>query len=189
MNLYLALVIFHVIGTAIGAGGATFSDWIFFNAAKDGKIDRSELNILKAASTLVSIGLAILIITGFGFLIHYLLVPGSGVAAPKAYAKIFIVAVIVVNGWVLHRRVLPLVEEASKENHTIVGSVIEKNRSLVLTAGAISIVSWYSALILGAWRGLEVSTELILIVYIGLVLVAVVAARTLGRLGLRYLHK
>lgn len=187
--IYTWLVIFHVIGTAIGAGGATFSDLIFFKAAQDGKIDKSELRLLKAGSFLVTIGLLILIITGFGFLFHYLIVPGSGEAAPKAYAKIIIVAIITVNGWVLHRHVLPLIEEAAKKNQSIVGSVIEKHKTLVLTAGAISIVSWYTALIAGAWRGLSASAEQILFVYFALLAIAICVSQILGRLGLRRMRR
>lgn len=187
--IYTALVILHVIGTAIGAGGATFSDWIFFNAAKDGKIDKSELRLLKSGSVLVIFGLLILIITGLGFLLHYQLVPGSGEAAPKAFAKIIIVAILTVNGWVLHRYVLPLLTAAAEKNQTLVESIIMQKKSLVLSSGAISIVSWYTALILGAWRGLEASTELILVIYFGIVLLSVLVAQILGRFGLRYLKK
>lgn len=187
--IYTVLVILHVIGTAIGAGGATFSDWIFFHAARDGKIDKSELALLKAGSLLVTVGLIILIVSGFGFLIHYALVPDSGEALPKVYAKLVIVAIISANGWVLHRHVLPLITEAARKNQSIVGSVIEKNKTLVLTAGAISFVSWYAALILGAWRGLSLSVDIILLIYFVVLAMAIVVSQLLGRMGIRHIQK
>ena len=184
MTIYLAMVILHVVGTAIGAGGATFSDYIFYKSARDGYIDKSELRLLKSASKLVIFGLILLIVTGFGFLLHYSLVPGSGVAAPKAYAKIIIVGIIAINGWYLHRKVIPLLEEHTHSGRHIADSVISRHQSIVFASGAVSIFSWYSAMILGAWRGLTVSTEMILLVYcVGLV-VSVLVAQIVGRFQL-----
>lgn len=181
MTIYLAMVILHVIGTAIGAGGATFADYIFYKSARDGYIDKSELRLLKASSKLIVLGLAILIVTGIGFLLHYYLVPGSGEVAPKAYAKILIVVVIALNGWFLHRNVMPMLEEHADNGSHILESRVSRHKSVVLASGAISFFSWYSAMILGAWRGLAVSMDTILIIYcVGLVVVVLIA-QVVGR--------
>lgn len=180
--IYTLLVIGHIIGTAIGVGGATFSDYIFFKSVKDGFIDKSELHLLKAASRLVVLGLAILLVTGFGFLAHYYMVPNSGAISEKLPAKLVVVLVVTINGWFLHRYVWPLVSEHAHSGLHVLDSVLQKKQTRVLTAGAISFVSWYAALIIGSWRNFPYSASHILWVYFGVLFVAILVANIGGRI-------
>ena len=58
------LLIGHIIGVALGAGGATMSDVLFLTSIRDNMIDKSELKLLRMASKVVVFGLGLLIITG-----------------------------------------------------------------------------------------------------------------------------
>ena len=84
------------------------------------------------AYTVMRIGMIILVLSGFGYL---LLLRFSGqeqyIYSPRLWAKLTITLVILVNALLLQIHKLP----------TKVGS-------------AISLTSWYAALVLGAWRGL-----------------------------------
>jgi hypothetical protein len=71
-------------------------------------------------------------------------------ANPKLHAKIAIVVLLTLNGYVLHRNVLPLMQKA--------GSVLRLSFSqqmLAIFTGAVSGVSWFYAAMLGIGRPLS----------------------------------
>ena len=190
MEIRIALVILHVIGTVLGAGAATVTDFLFFKFAKDGRLDRDEYDIIKATSSIVWIGLFLLLTSGFGFMVLYLADYGStqiDYSLNKIWAKFVIVAILLCNGFVLHYKVLPLF--AARLNKTFATPQFIKKSTVIFTAGAISGVSWYSALILGAWRGFEASVTTILIYY-GIVLIgAIIVSNIAGRYLLHHIRR
>lgn len=190
MELRTLLVILHVIGTVLGAGAATVTDFLFFKFAKDGRLDKDEYGIVKAVSSIVWIGLFILVITGFGFLIlHVGDVAGvrAAYSLDKIAAKTVIVIILLCNGFVLHYKVLPLF--ASRMHKSFATPAFIKKSFVIFTAGAISGVSWYSALILGAWRGLPASMSTILAVYAILLGGAILVSNIGGRYLLHHIRK
>ena len=87
----------------------------------------------------------------------------------------------------LHYKVLPLF--AARLNKTFATPQFIKKSTLIFTAGAISGVSWYSAIILGAWRGLDASVATILIYY-GMALTgAIVVSNIVGRYLLHHIRR
>lgn len=188
MTLYLACIIAHIIGTCFGVGGATVSDMLFFTFAKDGRIDKQEYDTLKAVARIVWLGLIILVISGAGFLV----LSTSGLSGvyynpAKILAKVTIVAVIAINGVVMHRVVLPVLKKNTDKPLT--SPAIMKKSNIILTAGAVSFVSWYSALIIGAWRGLTASYTTIFSTYLIVLIIAIVIANIVGKLFLRRLKQ
>lgn len=188
MTLYLACIIAHIIGTCFGVGGATISDLLFFTFAKDGRIDKREYDTLKAISRIVWLGLIILTISGASFLV----LSTSGLSGvqynpAKILAKVTIVAIIAVNGIVMHRVVLPALKKNTDK--PLYSPSMMKKSNIILTAGAISAVSWYSALVIGAWRGLTASYTTIVGTYLMVVVVAIVIANIAGKFFLRRLKQ
>ena len=152
MNWHTFLVIAHIIGTSLGVGGVTLSDLYFFKILKRGKISEDTLGLLKTISFAIWIGLIILTLSGFGFLILLRLTkPELGVLySPKLWAKLGIVAIVLFNGLIMHWKVFPLLE--SNVGKSLNSPEFSKKAWMAFTTGAVSFVSWYSALILGAWR-------------------------------------
>ncbi|MBI3256121.1 MAG: hypothetical protein HYZ63_04075 [Candidatus Andersenbacteria bacterium] len=190
MELRTALVILHVIGTVLGAGAATVTDFLFFKFAKDGQLDKDEYGIVKAVSSIVWIGLFLLVATGFGFMMLYVGDMG-GVRASynldKIWAKLIIVMILLCNGFALHYKVLPLF--ASRLHKSFATPQFIKKSTVIFTAGAISGVSWYSALILGAWRALDASLGTILAVYACILAGAIITSNIGGRYLLHHIRK
>lgn len=167
MDIRTVLIIFHVIGTALGAGAATVSDYLFFHFAKDKKVERHEFRILQTVSDIVWAGLLILVLSGFGFVLLYLSGHESARTfynLDKIYAKTTVVIILLLNGFVLHRQVLPLFKK--RLGKPFVTPAFTKKSPIVFTAGAISAGSWYTALVLGAWRGLTATYTEIMLCYI-----------------------
>ncbi len=144
MDWYTFLIITHLIGTVLGAGGATFAEIFYFKAKKDGVMEPLEVDHLRTVYFVLRIGLFILIITGFGFLLFYRLIgAGEVLLSPKLWAKLGIVIILVFNAFLIQAKKIPMWLGAS-----------------------VSLTSWYGALILGAWRTLDVSFISIIVVYI-----------------------
>jgi len=138
------LIISHIIGTVLGVGGATFAEIFSIKALRDGLMEPMELSYIRNTVTVLRVGLFILVLSGFGFLLLYRL---NGVDWPffdlKFWAKMTVVGIIAVNAVVMQLRIVPM----------SVGS-------------AISLTSWYTALVLGIWHMYEPSFLLIMFWYI-----------------------
>lgn len=182
MDWHSVLIVGHIIGTALGVGGATASDFLFFKAIKDKKISSTEFDFLKTVSKVVWLGFLILVFSGFGLLIFYRLNFGASeiVFRPGFLAKMTVALAIFFNGLLMHWKVFPLLEANLGKALNQPPDFLKKVRWVFYT-GAISIISWYSALILGAWRGLELSYSKILLIYVFLLLAGLAAANFIGK--------
>lgn len=129
MDIYLWLIIIHLIGAVLGVGGATFIEIFLTKSLMDGTIDPTESGFLKVIYRVVRIGLALSLFTGFGFVILYV---AHGqffkLYNPVLWAKLTVVSIIAINAILL-------------QMHKI---------SLWL-GSAFSFVSWYAALIIGVF--------------------------------------
>lgn len=144
MDIYTLLIIAHIIGTVIGVGGATFAEIFIIKSLKDGVIDPVESSFLRPTYTAMRVGLFILVLSGFGLLLlNRINGFEENLYDEKFWAKMTIVLMLLFNAVLLQIRKVPL-----------------------WLGSAVSITSWYSALILGAWHGLSLSFFGILIWYV-----------------------
>ncbi|WP_211462950.1 hypothetical protein [Collimonas silvisoli] len=152
MELFrLSIVYLHLIACCVAIGLVLTSDIAMVNQLIKGdtaeKQEAAHLNSLKKT---VSLALVALWITGFA--IVWLDVSAKGFtyfANPKMQAKLTIVALLTLNGFVLHSAVMPAMEKA--------GSLLQmafNQRMLAIFAGAVSAVSWFYAAMLGVGRPL-----------------------------------
>lgn len=185
IDTHTILVILHLFGVAIGAGAAFMSDVIFMSAIRDRVLSKTEIRILKLMSVMVWIGLAILIISG-GLLwatsSHDLL--GSS----KFLTKMTIVFILTVNGLIFHWLHLPEIT-LREDKHMLKNKRFTSRIPLLIASGAISVVSWMSAIVLGALRSLPYSYFELMSFYFVLVFVAtgvaLIVERDLIQIGRR----
>lgn len=172
------LVVLHLFGLSLGAGAAFFSDFLFTHILKDRKLNKDELGVLHLVSRVVWLGLAALIISGFLIFIGNteLLLNSS-----KFLAKMTIVGLLTINGLLFHFKHIPILD-------SFVDKDLKKNKKNaaalkpLFVSGALSGVSWASALVLGAVRGIEYSYVQIMSVYILLAILASLAAISVHRI-------
>lgn len=181
--MHIILLVGHIIGVALGAGGATMSDILFLLSVRDRRLDRSELKLLKMASAIVLMGLGLLYVTGFGFVMT-----GSAVSG-RFFAKMLIVLVATFNGILMHLFIFPFLESCARHSTDLLSDEVLQYAPYMVSAGAVSAVSWYTALVLGIWRTLSISFWQIISVYGVLVLAGVLAANLLLQLLLRVCHQ
>lgn len=166
------LLIVHLLGLALGVGGALISDAIFFRAIRDWRISKTEMEFVHLGGVAVSIGLGLLILSGLAM---FSLDMERYLASTKFMAKMAVVAILAANAVLLHKLHIPHMARISKKGiSTRTG--FAKSRTLVLASGVVSVVSWLSAMVLGAFRSIPWSIEMILSVYAFALLIGLAVA-------------
>ena len=170
---------FHFIGLAMGLGGATLLDLMLLRFFVRGRITEDTYGVFAFASRIVDIGLRLLWITGLGFLFLYALTQPELLTNPKVHAKLAIVAILTVNGFFIHQIILPSVRR--QIGRTLFNGVGATRRAIFVTSGAISVVSWYMPVALGAFPQLNfhVSSTTLLTGYFALIVVVALAMQAL----------
>lgn len=167
-------IVLHLLGVALGAGGAFVSDALFLSSVKDQKISHTELRFLMIASKVVWTGIVILIISGIGIV---LLDPEHYLSSSKFLTKMSIVGIIILNGIVFHTVHLPRIARHAGAHFPSSDEFMRK-KWLMVASGAISISSWTFALILGALSSVPYSYSTLMTVY-GLIIIGVCTASIL----------
>lgn len=172
IDLKTLLLIGHVGGVALGAGVAFFSALIFTKVMYDGVVTKNEMTLLEAASSVVSVGLTLIVLTGIGM---FMLNQEGYLASSKFLVKMTVVAVLILNGVLIHTlHIKALKKHIGTYLPNVPGFVM---RSYAMYAGgAISMTSWATALILGVFRGVPYSYQQILLVYLAVLVGAIALA-------------
>ncbi|MBI5913556.1 hypothetical protein HY839_03925 [Candidatus Azambacteria bacterium] len=163
MSWQIFLTFSHIIGTMLGVGGATFAEFFYLKALKDGHIDPEEGDFLKATYRVLRIGMILLILSGFGFFILYRINGHEELLYdPRFLGKVTLIAIIFFNAILLQTKKMPL-----------------------WLGSALSFTSWYGALVLGAWRSVDASYLAIMAWYAGAVLVVALILHIIRKLYLK----
>lgn len=167
------IVIAHLFGFALGVGGATINDILFFKFLKDFRISEEENKILKTMSQIIWVGILIAVISGIG-----LYLPNADVlhTSSKFLVKVVVVLVIIVNGAFLNLVIAPSLTKMSFKDDGLNTKKAHGLRKAAFVSGGISFVSWYSAFILGVLDGVPLSFTNLFMVYLGLLSVVSVGA-------------
>lgn len=148
----MAIVYAHLIACCVSIGLILMSDIAMIRQLISGnaraRMDSKHLHDLQNT---VALALVALWITGAAIITLDVSAKGwSYFANPKLQAKITVVCLLTLNGFLLHHRVLPLMKK--------VGSLLSMSHSQRIFAvfcGAVSAVSWFYAALLGVGRPLN----------------------------------
>jgi uncharacterized membrane protein len=168
------VTLLHLLGFALGVGGATISDILFLRFLKDFKITREERDILKLMSQIVWFGLLIIIISGVG-----LFLPETErlLASGKFLTKMTVISVIIINGAILNLLVTPkLLTIAWKPEGIDVKKTVTMS-NIAFAAGSISFISWYTAFFLGFAKNVPYSFTQLISVYVGALIVGIIGSQ------------
>lgn len=172
----------HFVGLAAGLGGATLLDLMLLRFFVPQHVSAERVAVFEFASKVVDAGLKLLWLTGFGFLLHYALFDPVKLHNPKVHAKLMVVVILTLNGVFIHTVVLPhLRRQAGKPLFHGTGRL---QRSVFITAGAVSAVSWYTPVALGVSSQLNFSVPATLILSGYLAMIAATAVFMLTLTGL-----
>ncbi|MGF3025966.1 hypothetical protein ACQVP2_24440 [Methylobacterium aquaticum] len=170
------LVGLHLIGLCFGLGGATMLDFWILRWMRWGSLPAEIARIFLFVSKVVTVGLALLWLSGLGFLAVYAVESPEKFGNPKLWAKITVVLALTINGLLIHALVLPGVLRDIRR--PMLDGVSGVRTGIFLVSGAVSGVSWYTAFALGLMRELNgvVPTGLLLALWLSAVMAASLAA-------------
>ena len=129
MDVYSFFLTIHLIGAAIGLGGATFIEVFLNQSLRDGVMDPTEKVFMGLTFKVLRIGLAIAFISGLYFVWVYI---DRGqifrLTNPVFISKMLIIVILVLNAVLLHMHKMKL-----------------------WWGSTLSLTSWYFAFILGTF--------------------------------------
>jgi hypothetical protein len=148
----MALVYAHLIACCAAIGLILVSDIAMVKRLVSGDPhERMDPRHLQDLQNTVVLALVALWVTGAGIVALDASLKGwAYFTNPKLQAKITVVCLLTLNGFVLHHRVLPVMKKA--------GTLLNMSyaqRSFAVFAGSVSAVSWLYAALLGVGRPLS----------------------------------
>ncbi len=164
-----ALRLVHFVGIILGVGAVTLLDLIIFKFVLMRRIEETSIRIVVFSSKVITIGLILLWLSGFGFLIYYEFYDLAKIDNPKLFAKIIIVAVLTLNSIMVHSLVIPQIK-LNLGRH-LLDDLTRSQCLLLIFIGTVSAISWYVSLILGVVPQFNktVPAEIILASYVLLI--------------------
>lgn len=168
-------VIIHVFSVVIGMGTALVSDVLFNVYVKDKKINPTENKTLQILSRIVWIGLGFIVLSGFAI---FLSDPSEHVNSVSFLVKMSIVLVLIINGFlfwkITHKALRKINFTDTNIHHKYV-----RIRKLSFAFGAISVVSWLSAFVLGSMHSIPFSFWTAIGIYASIIILAIIASQIL----------
>lgn len=159
MDVYSLIVAGHVIGTVLGAGGATIAEFQISQALRDGKVSDDERALMHVNYRMIRVGMAIIFFSVIGMFWYHFSQDNMWIfSSKKIWMKDLMFVAIVANAVALSKRWVPLWLGAS-----------------------ISFTSWWGAALLGLAGQLPFSFGTYLVTYIVAIFIV---AWTLHRLRL-----
>lgn len=135
-----ALMLMHVAGLLLGFGFTLFMDFFMLGRLYARPMDATDLHILEFGSRWVSFGLALLWISGIGFLVLYGFAMPEKLGNPKIWAKLAIVCILTINGFYLHGAVLPAMR--ARQGAPLLAGLPLSQAFPFIAAGSISFAGW-----------------------------------------------
>jgi hypothetical protein len=167
-------VALHMLGVAFGLGGATITDFSFFRALKNRRIDESEENLMHGLHLIIWVGIILLVVSGIAL---YLPQASSLLQSAKFVAKMCAVLIVILNGVLLTLVISP---KLGAFDFTFQDMSLQKLHRLSFSLGAVSATSWYSAFVFAFLpRNLDIPLWSLAAFYAGILLAAFIGGRVM----------
>lgn len=156
---------------AVGVGAATLMDTTFARYLLSLEGDNWYPELYRSAGRLIWLALIVIVLSGLGL---FLADTPRLIVSAKFLTKMIVVSVIIVNGLVFNSVLAPrlalIFGEASSEK---LGASSRQFRRCAFASGAVSLASWYGAVVLGGLSTVNLSLATLLGIYATSLLVAV----------------
>ncbi len=179
-------VIVHVFSVIVGMGSALISDVMFNTFLADFKINKIENKILSLLSNIIWVSLFMILFSGIAIFISN---PEQYMNSDKFILKMFIVCVIIINGYLFQRFVHPALLKF-RFSDTNLNHKYVKLRKLSFALGAVSFISWMLAFVLGSIDFIPFSFHQSIGFYFGILSFGIVMSQFLEiHISRKALHK
>ena len=154
--IYTITLITHIIAVMIAVGTVTVTDYIHLLGLRNPKIERKSLFVFPHLSNIILLSLITIYTTGIIMTLHN----PTLLTNPLFQTKITLVILVTINGYILHKHIFPKIEHHIKTkqyNPTLT--------RLAALGGSISIVTWYSIVILSITKTTQYTPTQFIIPY------------------------
>lgn len=150
-----AITALHLLGFALGIGGATVADLVFFRFMKDFYISESERDIIRSLSQALWVGLLIVTISAVG-----LYLPAEAGQATYFWPEMALLLLIALNDALLGLLVMPRLVAAASNHKVLRVAEVSSLRRIAFALGSASFVTWYAAFsaVLGEGKNIDVAS-------------------------------
>lgn len=163
-------------GIALGVGAATIADIFFLKFIKDFKISVDESVILRTFGQIIWFALGIVVITTVALFLPNV---STITQSPQFVVEALVLLVLIVNAVYLTLIVSPRLVSLSFDRESFETRAEDRQKKLAFGLSAISLISWYSLLVLASPLPIGLSTPRLTVAYIALVLIAIGASQLL----------
>jgi len=159
-----------VLSVVFGMGAALVADMLALRFGFNKRLSRFEVDTIRFLSQVVTSALALIVLTGaFLFLSN----PEGYLGSAKFLTKMTVIGVLCVNGYFLHRFVFKHIGDPR-----ILTSPRARNlRKLGFALGAVSLISWITALSLGVLSRISISYELAMVIYFAVLMFGILVSQ------------
>ncbi len=171
-NLKSLITFTHLAGLAFGLGGAWILDLFILKYFRKEAVTLEKYQMIEFVSKLVLTGLIILWVSGLMFVAYYYLYTPEYLQNQKVWAKVFIVAILSINGVLVHNRLLPMIKRSV--GHYMPNTLSFSDVRQMMSIGMVSVVSWIFPVVLGVAKTLNFTASATVIVSTYIVLLGVV---------------
>lgn len=140
----------QIIGIAIGTSAATLSALFTIIFLKDFKIDLKEEKKLTVLDQMIWLSITLLIITNLCF---YIINPADYKNSSQLLSQIGILIILLINNSILSLYIAPKLIGIRIDMNSINVFRIFWLRQIALAMGIVSVISWYSILLIGFFAG------------------------------------
>lgn len=161
--------VIHAVSATIGMLVALSTDVLFNFYSRDRKISTKEFKVMLLSSKIVWYSLFLMFVSGIAIFLGNV---EKYINSGEFLAKMTIVAILTLNGYLLGKVVVPHMKKKAflqPGNDYVV-------RKVAFASGAVSIVSWISAYVIGSWDIIHNNYLIIMTAYLTFMLVSVAVA-------------
>jgi PrtD family type I secretion system ABC transporter len=144
------LLLVHFVGLTLSVGSLLIFHFRFASYLAGRRANRFDTLLVERFAPAVKLGLVLLWSSRLGLLVESAVDAPYRLADPKLHAKILIVVILTINGILVEKLCLPVV--ARSEGRGVFASLTLVARVQLIVIAAISMVSWYFALLLGMMK-------------------------------------
>ena len=153
VNIKSFISFLHLSGIAFGVGGAWILDLYILNKLYRSPVTKENIQIINFVSKIVTVGLLILWFSGLSFIVFYYYFQPELLQNQKIWAKLTIVILLSLNGYFLHKYVLPVI--VNNHGKILIRVISLKQLNALTLIGCISFVSWPLIMLLGAFSSIN----------------------------------
>lgn len=168
-NIYMITTVVHVLAVIVAVGAVTVTDYLHLVGLRRKRLERQLKNIYPKLSNLINSALILIFISG-GYLVYLNPVLWE---SPLFLTKLALVFIVSINGLILQRVISPNLDLCVMEGRKYCSPSVLYTSAI---SGSISIVTWYSIVILALTKSMGYTVSQFLISYLIVLVIAILLA-------------